>query len=162
MPSHIINTAVHCSTQWWFIVKGISQNGPITGRTAGLYQQPRQICSAILPGQPLDIKGSLECKWVAWCHCQIISSCTHMSSTHSAPLYESNTGQMSGPQYQLFQLWISLASNSGKTWGSASAQIRVIFSQDLCVTATLLPFIVGYSDNERGQKAFSVQGLDVR
>lgn len=74
-------------------------------------------------------KGRLECKWVAWCHCQIISTCTHMPSTHSAPLCHFNTGQMSEPQYQLFQMWISWESNNGKMWDGATAQIKELFSQ---------------------------------
>lgn len=108
-----------------------------------LMQDSGLIWSGISPGQLLDIKGSLECKWVAWCHCQIISSCTHMPSTHSAPLCYFNIGQMSEPQYQLFQMWISLESNSGKTWDSATAQIKELFShKNPC--ASLFSFIVGY------------------
>lgn len=37
-----------------------------------------------------------------------------MPSTHSAPLCYFNIGQTSEPQYQLFQMWIALESNSGK------------------------------------------------
>lgn len=76
-------------------------------------------------------KGRLECKWVGWCHCQIISTCTHMPSTHSAPLCYFNTGQMSEPQYQLFQMWISWESNNGKMWDSAAAQIKELFSHKI-------------------------------
>lgn len=72
-------------------------------------------------------KGRLECKWVGWCHCQIISTCTHMPSTHSAPLCYFNTGQMSEPQYQLFQMWISWESNYGKMWDGTAAQIQELF-----------------------------------
>lgn len=76
-------------------------------------------------------KGRLECKWVGWCHCQIISTCTHMPSTHSAPLCYFNTGQMSEPQYQLFQMWISWESNNGKMWDDAAAQIKELFSHKI-------------------------------
>lgn len=76
-------------------------------------------------------KGRLECKRVGWCHCQIISTCTHMPSTHSAPLCYFNTGQMSEPQYQLFQMWISWESNNGKMWDGAAAQIKGFHHADI-------------------------------
>lgn len=76
---------------------------------------------------------------VALRQCQTMSSCTHMPSTHSAPLCYFNIGQMSAHQYQRFQMWISLESNSGKIEWHCSDK-KVIFSQDLC--ASLLSFVV--------------------
>lgn len=58
-----------------------------------------------------------------------------------------NAGQMSKPQYQLFQMWISLEGSSGKMRGSATVQIKELFSHKIGVSlpgrAPLLQAILG-------------------
>lgn len=61
-----------------------------------------------------------------------------------------NVGQMSKPQYQLFQMWLSLEGSSGKMRGSATVQINELFlpgsdTHDWCVTARPCSLIKGYS-----------------
>lgn len=84
-----------CSSQWCLIIIGMSVTLNCTydvDMTVAINRKSRpeshllcisslflpQICSGISPGQLLDIRGSLERKWVAWCHCQIISPGTHI------------------------------------------------------------------------------------